>query len=208
MRARSVQNGAKRPPMPPPGPASASKASAMGRPSSIHTASRIRTGTDDLHVPKVAFGRAVDEKAPTSKKSSVGGVDAQKRSIVRAGGAATGKLLMRSDTDASAAAQQQRRGRGASPARPSARDASPAGGFGKLQQVASKVNGPLVVSYDEDGRELKGSTQKRGGGNAMRSLELTGESEYLRIGGEEVDIISGDQLDRLLAQARKVRGGR
>lgn len=162
-------------------------------------------------VPKVAFGRAIDETKAAKPGSGGGGVDPQKRSIMRAGGAATGKMLMKAESKAAAAAaaqQQQQRGRGVSPARQALRDPSPAaGGFAKLQHA--KVTGPLVVSYDEEGRELRGGRQQgpgRGGGNALRSSELNGESEYLRIGGEEVDVISGDQLDRLLAKARRARG--
>jgi len=195
--------------MPPAGPLSASKASSMGRPSSIHGLSRLGGG-NDIPVPKVAFGRAAEDKSATAGKIKLptfGGVEPDKRSLLRAGGAATGKLLMKADAKA-AATQQQKRGRGQSPARPSARDPSPAaregGGFGKLQQLARNT-GPVVVSYDEEGREFKGSAASKNKG-AQRSLELSGESEYLRIGGEEVDIISGDQLDRLLSKARKARG--
>ena len=198
--------------MPPSGPQSASKASAMGlgmRPNF--------TARSEAVVPKVAFGRAIDE-AKVAKPGSGSGsgslVDPQKRTIMRAGGAATGKMLMKAESKAAALQQQQQqRGRGVSPARQALRDPSPAtGGFAKLQHA--KVTGPLVVSYDEEGRELRGGRQQgpgRGGGggnnNALRSSELAGESEYLRIGGEEVDVISGDQLDRLLAKARRARGG-
>ena len=83
-------------------------------------------------------------------------------------------------------------------------------GFAKLQ---SKIDGPKVVSHESDdidhnprGRMKK--AQSFGGSPTMRSTELNGESEYLRIGGAEVDVISSDQLDRLLIQARKVRVGR
>ena len=196
-----MQNGAKRTPMPPSGPLSASKAASLGRPNSTHTTSRGRS--EDV-VPKVAFGRAVDEKMPGGKPTG-SSLDPQKRNIMRAGGAATGKMLIKAESRAVAAREQlqQQRGRGVSPARPAA-----GGGFAKLQ---AKVSGPIVVSYDEEGRELKGSfggnKQPRTGG-ALRSMELSGESEYLRIGGEEVDVISGDQLDRLLAKARRARGGR
>jgi len=83
-------------------------------------------------------------------------------------------------------------------------------GFAKLQ---AKIDGPMVVSHESDdidhnprGRMKK--AQSFGGSPTMRSTELNGESEYLRIGGAEVDVISSDQLDRLLIQARKVRVGR
>ena len=60
-------------------------------------------------------------------------------------------------------------------------------------------------SLDGNSRN-SGGRGRRGGDNARRSAELDGNSEYLRIGGEEVDLISGDQLDRLLSKARKGRG--
>jgi hypothetical protein len=87
-------------------------------------------------------------------------------------------------------------------------------GFAKLQ---AKIDGPMVVTHESDDldrgaslpRNLKlKKAQSFGGSPTMRSTELNGESEYLRIGGEEVDVISSDQLDRLLIQARKVRVGR
>ena len=68
----------------------------------------------------------------------------------------------------------------------------------------TKVKGePVIVSYDDEGREPPPGP--RGGSRGRASVELNGESEYLKIGGEEVDIISGDQLDRLLVQARGAR---
>merc|ERR1711968_158020 len=69
-------------------------------------------------------------------------------------------------------------------------------GFHKL--AAQARSGPKVVTYEED---LGGSDRSRG----RTSVELSGDSEYLRIGGEEVDLISGDQLDRLLVTARNAR---
>lgn len=180
----------------------------MARPNShsIHLPSRNnQTYSSDAPAPRVAFGRSAVAEAEKLAVSKAGAVESQQRKLMRAGGAATGKLLMKVDAKAAAS-----RGRGPSPARPSARDPSPSvQGFGKLQQLASKVSGPLIVSYDDEGREVKGGAGgKRIGGNAARSQELSGESEYLRIGGTEVDIISGDQLDRLLLQARKARTGR
>ena len=69
----------------------------------------------------------------------------------------------------------------------------------------------MVVTYDDDlggtSNGSKGAGGKQGGKqNTRRSVELDGSSEYLKIGGEEVDLISGDQLDRLLSQARRARG--
>ena len=61
-----------------------------------------------------------------------------------------------------------------------------------------------MVSYEDD---LGGSGGGRGkNAQNRRSAELDGDSEYLRIGGEEVDLISGDQLDRLINRARGARG--
>lgn len=187
----------------PAGPASTSKAASMGRPSSIHLPFRNQGGNSDPPAQKVAFGRST--VADAEKQGRAAAVESQQRKLMRAGGAATGKLLMKVDAKAAVVA----RGRGLSPTRPSARD-PPSGvqGFGKLQKFASKVNGPLIVSYDEEGREVEPANKRVYGSNAARSQELSGESEYLRIGGEEVDVISGDQLDRLLAQARRARSGR
>lgn len=101
--------------------------------------------------------------------------------------------------------------------------------------VAGVVRGPVIVTYDDDevasysngngkGNKLKvvdtkkliGSSVSSGsgrgnGGNlwggaqtGSKSRELNGESEYLRM-GEGEDLISGDQLDRLLVQAKRVR---
>ena len=106
------------------------------------------------------------------------------------------------------------------------RDASPPPPKGilrlQLGATGKSSGGPVVVSYDEhEGREFRGGGgggggagrgQVRGergggggGGNTSRSLELNGDSEYLRIGGGEADLISGDQLDRLLVAARRAK---
>jgi hypothetical protein len=92
--------------------------------------------------------------------------------------------------------------------------------------------GPVVVSYEEDdlgdnrvskskardeiaSRIPRASEGKNRLGTKLgnkydgfqaESIELRGESEYLRIKGNEVDVISGDQLDRLLSQAKNARG--
>ena len=87
-------------------------------------------------------------------------------------------------------------------------------GFAKLQSKIS--SGPMVVTHEGDDFDARGSVrntklkkaQSFGGSPTMRSTELNSDSEYLKIGGEEVDVISSDQLDRLLIQARKVRVGR
>ena len=66
------------------------------------------------------------------------------------------------------------------------------GGFAKLLST----RGPIVATYDPD--EDKPMSMRL-------SSELHGESEHLYIGGNEVDVISEDQLDRLLLQAKKAR---
>jgi len=92
------------------------------------------------------------------------------------------------------------------------------GGFAKLQHgvaggKGSVVRGgPAIVTYNgaDDspvrggGGGHKGVSVRFGGGSSERD-QLRGESEYLRVTGEDVDVISGDQLDRLLVQARKAR---
>ena len=87
-------------------------------------------------------------------------------------------------------------------------------GFAKLQAKIS--DGPMVITHESEEFDTRGpmrntkmkKAQSFGGSPTMRSTELNSESEYLKIGGEEVDVISSDQLDRLLIQARKVRVGR
>lgn len=87
-------------------------------------------------------------------------------------------------------------------------------GFAKLQAKIS--DGPMVVTHESDEFDTRSNVrntklkkaQSFGGSPTMRSTELNSDSEYLKIGGEEVDVISSDQLDRLLIQARKVRVGR
>ena len=80
------------------------------------------------------------------------------------------------------------------------RDEGNISGFAKLAQAA-KVS-PVVVTYEEE--PVSGLKGNRRGGNSS-SLELNGESEYLRIGRAGEDVIGGDQLDRLLVQARRAR---
>ena len=95
------------------------------------------------------------------------------------------------------------------------------GGKGKMVK-----GGPVIVTYNggddspvrgsNGGRGSNNNNNRGGGGGGIASLsisgthrlqtaaELAGESEYLR--GTD-DHISGDQLDRLLVQARKARAG-
>lgn len=92
------------------------------------------------------------------------------------------------------------------------------------------IRGPVIVSYDDnDGHNVKGSdngtrrgadpkrygARSNGGANSSsnssgrstesRGMELNGQSEYLRMDGSGEDVFSGDQLDRLLVQAKRVR---
>lgn len=99
------------------------------------------------------------------------------------------------------------------------------GGFAALGAKALVKGGPVVVSYNDDDDNYTQDPPKRGKTNfrtketgrgfsgygqedSTKSMELRGKSEYLRIGGGEVDVISGDQLDRLLVQAKAVRSKR
>lgn len=104
---------------------------------------------------------------------------------------------------------------------------------GRGRGALGVIRGPVIVSYDDDdGHTAKGSNSygngnvsrkgadpKRYGarGNNMNSsnssgrsmeskgMELNGQSEYLRMDGFGEDVLSGDQLDRLLVQAKRVR---
>lgn len=101
-------------------------------------------------------------------------------------------------------------------------------GFSKLQLQSNNIRGaPIIAIHDEDddiynsntnnsNNKKKDSVRVISSTNnnkdnrknpSSRSVELNGESEYLRIGGEEADIISGDQLDRLLVKAKMARSG-
>lgn len=131
---------------------------------------------------KVAFGRSiVDSK---SKKEDDGPIDARQRKLVKAGGAAMGRVMMKANE------------RGAGPrGSPSKPPMAPRGGRGGsdygespqapqgFHKLAAKARaGPVVVTYEDD---LDKSDRSRG----RTSVELNGDSEYLRIGGEEVDLI-------------------
>jgi hypothetical protein len=84
-------------------------------------------------------------------------------------------------------------------------------GFSKLQQSAA-VRGPLVVVHEEEqssssvgranGAGLHHSTSSGRPPGQFDGLELRGQSSYVRVTG---DMISGDQLDQLLLQARNAR---
>jgi hypothetical protein len=105
-------------------------------------------------------------------------------------------------------------------------------GSGNGRGALSAIRGPVIVSYDDDdGHNSKGTDRDignrrgagadpkrygaRGNGNSSsnssgrstesRGMELNGQSEYLRMDGFGEDVLSGDQLDRLLVQAKRVR---
>lgn len=77
-----------------------------------------------------------------------------------------------------------------------------AGGFAKLQLQAANsrriVGGPQIVLHEEDSSGYNGKA-------TGRSIELSGQSEYIKIPAAESDILGGDQLDALLKQARRAR---
>jgi len=79
---------------------------------------------------------------------------------------------------------------------------SPAhGGFAKLLESRK----PVVVTYEMDEAYVEsghGNGMLRGG--LHKSTELRGESEHLYM-GDGADVISEDQLDRLLLQAKKAK---
>lgn len=181
----------------------------VGRPKSIQSTgrrvaepntARSAGGGASASGAKVAFGRVIKETQ--SRVEPVVPAVSQQKKLLKAGGAATGRMLKDvGNIDASS-------GYNSPPLAPRGGPAKGQGGFGAL--AAKARGGPVVVSYEDD---LGGSTagqrgprSGKGGGN-RQSAELDGNSEYLRIGGEEVDLISGDQLDRLLVNARRTRGG-
>lgn len=82
-----------------------------------------------------------------------------------------------------------------------------------IAKLASMRGGqPIIAVHDDsdhgNGGGIKSALKKSiqtGKSALLKSAELNGNTEFLRIGGEEVDIISGDQLDRLLDKAKKAR---
>lgn len=82
-------------------------------------------------------------------------------------------------------------------------------GFAKLQLKAAK--GPQIVTYEDEGPSApRGGMGNRGRQNENMDLELRGQSKYMPIrDDDESDFIShgGDQVDRLLNNARRGRFG-
>ena len=73
-----------------------------------------------------------------------------------------------------------------------------------MMGLLAHKGGPITVAYEaEDDIELP----VRGNGVRKSMGELRGQSEHLEIRGEEVDVISENQLGRLLQQARNARAG-
>lgn len=151
-------------------------------------------------VPKVAFGGAIN---PTASA-----IDTKQRAgaaLSKAGAAMVGAAATAGGAGRGAGRGQGSMGVGSGDA--SGRKPAPAhspqrggGGFAKLQQVAAR-GGPVVVTYDDEVVGAGGGG--RSGGRS--SMELNCESEHLRVGKDNSDIIGGDQLDRLLVQARRAR---
>lgn len=87
-------------------------------------------------------------------------------------------------------------------------------GFAKLQMKVAGGGGgpvrPVVVTYDDDDDGGHTNDRRGGGGGRGSGLrggresggELRGQSEYLRVDTND-DMMSGDQLDRLLLVAKK-----
>lgn len=133
---------------------------------------------------KFAFGRSIVDNKGKKDKEEDGPMDSRQRKLVKAGGAAMGRVMMK--------ANERGAGPRGSPNKPpmaprrggggSEYGGSPQGPQGFHKLAAKARAGPVVVTYEDD---LGGSDRSRG----RTSVELSGESEYLRIGGEEVDLI-------------------
>jgi len=151
-------------------------------------------------VPKVAFGRAISATKSKLPEETPGQLDSKQRKLVKAGGASMGRLMMKANARETRQPLSARSSGGSPPkASRGGYEESPRG-FHKL--AAEARAGPVVVTHDD---ELSGTSSGSTRNKGRSSVELSGESEYLKIGGEEVDLISGDQLDRLLSKARNAR---
>lgn len=74
---------------------------------------------------------------------------------------------------------------------------APVSGFAKLQ--ASAARGPIVMTYEEEPSQAQAQQSPP----RPRLRELRAESEHIYMKSNEVDMISEDQLNRLLTRARK-----
>ena len=193
------------------------KVPAIKRPSSMHTIAardKIVDIPPPLGKPKVAFGGAA---APSAGGAGVAAGNAPVKSLKKTlASAAANSVVKSSGPDRYAKIKT-------SPQKVA--QAQEMNGFARLQSN----KGPVVVTHDTDdeaprGRRDWGNDEEPvgaaaaaagrkkagggvgGGGNMKQSVELKGKSEYIRVSAED-DMISGDQLDRLLMQARKARVG-
>ena len=185
-RPRSIQANER------PGPAATSSRTGSARSRGGHT--------KPAGAPKVAFGRAIAATKSKVPDETPGQLDARQRKLVKAGGASMGRVMMKANERETRQPLSARSSGGSPPKAPRGGYEESPRGFHKL--AAKARAGPVVVTYDDD---LGGTTNRGNRNNGRTSVELNGESEYLKIGGEEVDLISGDQLDRLLSKARSAR---
>lgn len=166
------------------------------RPSSMHQAKpgavpgrRASLGkeTDQRKAVKVAFGANVING---DKKTAAGGV----------GGKPTNNKPSNAPPPKGGAKVPPLGGVGKTAGgRGSDNDRGNVNGFAKLQQqVSKKSGGPVVVTY-EDESDYGGGMKRGGGGRSDLNLELRGQSHYIPVN----DDFGGDQLDKLLGNARK-----
>ena len=135
--------------------------------------------------PSTAFGRGGASKTPSSERrpnsmQMAPTVTASRREYDNATAAKKGVVSRNRSQD-------------------TAKSAIAPGGFAKLLEIRK----PVVVTHETEGGYANAGGNAHGG--VRKSMELRGESEHLYIGGEETDVISEDQLDRLLLQAKKAK---
>lgn len=75
--------------------------------------------------------------------------------------------------------------------------AAPVSGFAKLQATATR--GPIVMTYEEEPSQFQAQQSPP----RPRMRELRAESEHIYMKGNDVDMISEDQLNRLLTRAKR-----
>lgn len=98
---------------------------------------------------------------------------------------------------------------------PNKNNAKAIGGFAKLQALSNQKKGPVVVTYEDEPNASASPNRNKGRNTRFskhndtnkQSMELVGQSEYIKIDtSADNDLsIAGDQLDKLLSQARKAR---